>query len=296
MDVCLIPVPYHAGDDRHPSSAGPRRLLDAGAGDVLAGQGHAVTVELVDRGGPFRDSMSSSAAVNRQVAARVRAAIDAGRFPLILAGSCVTSHGVLAGFDHTDCGAVWLDAHGDFNTPETTESGFFPGMALAVVTGHCFRSYWARIGDSTPLAEERIVTFGVRDVSPDAERERLERSPIHLVEWRDGRPQGDVLAAIDGLATQVQEVYLHIDLDGFDAEVAPGVADQPVPGGLTREDAETIIRATGERLRLRAATLATFAPAFDRDDRTLELALSLILLIGECLGDGTPSGSQGPMS
>jgi arginase len=294
MDVCLIQVPYHAGDDRHPSSAGPRRLLDAGAGDVLAWQGHAVTVELVDRGGPFRDSMSSSAAVNSQVAASVRAAIDAGRFPLILAGSCVTSHGVLAGFDHTDCGAVWLDAHGDFNTPETTASGFFPGMALAVVTGHCFRSYWAQIGDSTPLAEERVVMFGVRDLSPDAERERLERSPIHVVEWRGGRPQDDVLAAIDGLATQVQEVYLHVDLDGFDPEVTPGVADHPVPGGLTREDAETIIRATAERFRLRAATLATFAPAFDRDDRTLQLALGLIQLIGECLGDGICSGGQGP--
>lgn len=289
MDVCLIQVPYHAGDDRHPSSAGPGRLLDAGAIDLLAAQGHTVTVELVDRGGPFRDSMSSSAAVNRQVAARVRDATNAGQFPLVLAGSCVTCQGVLAGFDHTGCGAVWLDAHADFNTPETTASGFFPGMALAVVTGHCLRNYWAQIGESTPLSEETIVMFGVRDISPDAERERLERSPIHVVEWRDGRPQDDVLAAIDGLATRVRDIYLHIDFDGFAPEIAPGVADEPVPGGISREDAEMIIRTTGDRLRLKAATLVTFTPALDRDDKTLRLGLGLIQLIGECVGDSTAS-------
>jgi arginase len=285
MDVCLIQVPYHAGDDRHLSSAGPRRLLDAGATDLLAAQGHSVTVELVDRDGPFRDRMSSSAAVNRQVAARVRNATRAGQFPLVLTGSCVTCQGVLAGFDHTRCGAVWLDAHADFNTPETTASGFFPGMALAVVTGHCLRDYWAQIGDSTPLAEETIVMFGVRDISPDAERERLERSPIHIVEWRDGKPQGDIRAAIDRLATRVRDVYLHIDLDSFAPEIAPGVVDHPVPGGLSREDAEIIIRATGDRLRLKAATLATFTPALDRGDKTLRLGLGLIQLIGEWIGD-----------
>jgi arginase len=117
VDVSVIQVPYHAGDDRHPSSAGPRRLLDAGAIDLLAAQGHRGSVELVGRGGPFRDSLSSSAAVNRQVARRVRAATEAGRFPLVLAGSCVTCQRVLGGFDHTGCGAVWLDAHADFKHP-----------------------------------------------------------------------------------------------------------------------------------------------------------------------------------
>jgi arginase family enzyme len=83
----------------------------------------------------------------------------------------------------------------------------------------------------------------------------------------------------------VRDVYLHIDFDGFDPEIAPGVVDGPVPGGVSREDAETIIRATGERVRLKAATLATFTPTFDRDDRTLRLGLGMIQLIGECIGD-----------
>ena len=60
-------------------------------------------------------------------------------------------------------------------------------MSTAVLAGHCYRAYWAQIGDSTPIAEEAIVMYGVRDVSPEAER--LERSRLEVVEWRDGRPQ-----------------------------------------------------------------------------------------------------------
>jgi arginase len=283
MKLCLIQVPYHAGDDRHPSSAGPARLVEGGAVDVLTAQGHGVTVEVVDRGGPFRDTASSSAAVNKQVATKVRSALEAERLPLVVAGSCVTSQGVLAGFDHSRCGAVWIDAHADFNTPDSAVSGFFPGMSLAIVTGHCFRNYWAQIGNSEPLAEDAIVMFGVRDIWPEAERDRLARSRIHVVAWRDGKPQDDVSAALDGLTTRVRDVYLHIDFDGFDPKVAPGVVDEPVPGGLSGEDAEAIIRATAERFRIRAVTLATFTPLLDRDDRTLRLGVRLIQVLGEAL-------------
>jgi arginase len=246
-----------------------------------------VTVGLAERGGPFRDTASSSAAVNKQVAAKVRAAIAAGQVPLVLAGSCVTCHGVLAGFDHSRCGAVWLDAHADFNTPDTSASGFFPGMSLAVATGHCFPNYWGQIGDNTPLAEENVVMFGVRDLYPEGEQTRLEASRIHVVPWRDGRPQGDVTAALDQLAQRVDDVYLHIDFDGFAPEVAPGIVDEPVPGGLSREDAEAVIRAAGERFRIRAATLATYTPANDQDDRTLQLALRMIELIGDSAARST---------
>ncbi|HYY04152.1 MAG TPA: arginase family protein [Gaiellaceae bacterium] len=282
MDVCLIEVPYHAGDDRHPSSAGPRRLVEAGAGDRLAARGHRVRIEQVARGEPFRDTASSAAAVNQRVAARVRAALTAGQLPIVLTGSCVTCQGVLAGFDHKGCGAVWLDAHADFNTPDTSVSGFFPGMSLAVVTGHCYREYWTQVGESTPLAEDTIVMFGVRNVSPEGERQRLERSALHVVAWREGKPEDDVVAPLDRLAARVREIYLHIDLDGFAPDVAPGVADEPVPGGLSRQDAQAIVRATADRLKIKAATLATYAPARDHEDKTLRLALSLIDLVADC--------------
>jgi arginase len=286
MDVCLIQVPSHAGDDSVGSSKGPQRLLEAGADELLTARGIAVTLERVDRRGPFRDTAASAARVNKELADRVRSAVDAGRLPLVLSGSCNSSMGVLAGFDHARCGAVWLDAHGDFNTPETTVSGFFAGMSMAVITGHCYRNYWAQIGDSTPLVEDTIVMYGVRDLWPEAERERLDKSAIRVVEWRDGRPQGDVLAPLDELAQRVDEIYVHIDFDAFAPEVAPGIVDEPAPGGLSLEDAEGILRATAERFRIRAATLATFTPERDEGERTLHVALRMIELLGDYASAG----------
>jgi arginase len=129
MDVCLVELPFHAGDDGHPSSRGPKRLMEAGAAEVFAEGGLAVTVERAGRETAFRDTASSSAQVNRQLAAIVRGAVAAARLPIVLAGSCNACLGVLAGFEHSRCGAVWLDAHADFNTPDSTASGFFAGMS-----------------------------------------------------------------------------------------------------------------------------------------------------------------------
>ena len=83
------------------------------------------------------------------------------------------------------------------------------------------------------------------------------------------------------MARRADEIYLHVDFDGFAPDVAPGTADEPVPGGLSRADAETIIGAAGERFRIRAATLATYTPSNDENEKTLHLALRLIELVGE---------------
>lgn len=229
----------------------------------------------------FRDTASSAAQVNREVAALVRKAHGAGELPIVLAGSCNASLGVLGGFEHGGCGVVWLDAHADFNTPESTASGFFAGMSTAVITGHCYGSYWAQIGDNTPIAEDAIVMFGIRDLSPEAERERLQRSAIHVVAWRDGKPEREIVPPLDDLAGRARDVYLHVDFDAFAPEIAPGIVDEPVPGGLSLEDAEGIIRATAERFRIQAATLATYVPEVDHDDKTLGIALHIIGLLGD---------------
>jgi arginase len=281
MDVCLIQVPSHAGDDRHPAGRGPQRLIEAGAVEVFTSRDLAVSVECADRQTAFRDTATASAEVNRRLAGRVGTAVAAGQLPVVLAGSCNACLGVLAGFEHERCGAVWIDAHADFNTPDSTRSGFLPGMSAAVITGHCYRDYWAQIGDNTPLGEDAVVMLGVRDLSPEAEQERLRSSSIEVVEWRDGRPATNCLAALDGLARRVAEVYLHIDIDAFAPEIAPGVADTPVPGGLSLAQAEAIVRATGERFRIRAATLATYTPGCDQDNRTLKVVLRLIELLAD---------------
>jgi len=250
---------------------------------MLQGRGHSVIVRGIDRGGAFRDTASSSAAVNKRLAAVVAGAHSAGRMPLIVTGSCDSCLGVLAGFDHRGCGAIWIDAHADFNTPESTATGFFPGMSLAIATGHCYRAYWSQIGDNAPLAEEAIAMFGVRDLSPEVERERLKRSAISVVGWHDGKPDSAIDAALDRVGQHARDVYLHIDFDGFAPNIAPGIVDEPVEGGLALADARLIVRGTCGRFRVRAITLATYTPANDKADATLRLALELVDLIGECI-------------
>jgi len=279
LHVSLIQVPYMMGDERQGSSKGPQRLVQSGATKLVAAKGVALTVEQVDRGEPFRDSGNASLVVSKIVASIVRHAIEAERFPLVLAGGCDVSKGILSGFDHGQCGVVWFDAHGDFNTPETTTTGYLDGMSLAVITGHCYRSYWAQIGNSTPIPETATLLLGVRDMDP-AEKERLDHSAIQVVKWREGKAQGDVQVALDTLAQRVPEVYLHIDADSLDPQVAPGVG-YPVPGGLSLEDMEESIRAVFARFRVRAATLAVYDPDRDQDDKTLRAGLRIIEVLAD---------------
>jgi arginase len=282
-NVCLIEVPYTIGDERHGASKGASRLVEAGG----AGQ----SVERVLRRTPFRDSVSASADVNSELAAIVRRATGAGSVPHVHAGSCDACLGILAGFDHRRCGVVWFDAHGDFNTPESTESGFFPGMSLAVVTGHCYRNLWARIGDSTPVRESATLMIGVRDLSPEAERERLERSGIQVVEWRDGKPRRDVGDAIRELSQLVDEVYVHVDLDALDPEVAPGIVDEPVPGGLSLQQLGEALEAVAGSFRVRAAAVTTYNPDLDPDERTLRAALRVVEVLASESHAGSCAGS-----
>jgi arginase len=282
MAIGLIQVPYHAGDARGGSALGPARLVRAGAPDRLGAGGLGVRVTEIGRGIRFRDSVSTSFAVCRQVAAEVAAAIKSEELPIVLAGGCDISKGVLSGFDHKACGVIWFDAHGDFNTPDSTISGYFPGMSMAVITGHCYQRAWEKIGNATPIAESRVVMLGVRDVDP-LELERLESSSISVIRWKEGRPEGDVTMTLDQLAGRVTDVYLHIDMDSLDPSIAPGVVDRPVPGGVRLEQLDAALKATVERFRLRAVTIATYNPERDEDGRTLETGLHILELLGRSL-------------
>src|SRR5688572_24869496 len=153
------------GDERHDASEGGRQLIDRGGRDLLARRGITCRDLRVGRQAPFVDTASACRAVHRELAAAVAAAAAAGDLPIVIAGSCDAAAGVLAGLDRERCGVVWIDAHGDFNTPDTTVSGFFPGMTLAIVTGHCYARWWAQIGNASPVPEAHVALLGVRDLS-----------------------------------------------------------------------------------------------------------------------------------
>jgi arginase len=271
-----------AGDGAHPVVAAPGHYVRAGAQSLLAGRGITATQGRVQAlSGVGAGVASASLAVNHGVRLAVRSAINMARLPIVLAGSCDAAIGVVAALGGGRCGIVWIDAHADFNTPQSSASGFFPGMSLAVVTGHCHRELWASLGGRPPVPEQLVVLAGVRSLSPPAEARRLQNSAIHAISWKRGRPQGDIVSELEQLAGQVDEVYLHIDNDAFDPNTAPGVVDEPVPGGLSLAQMEDIVHAVTARLPIAAATIATYTPARDQQDRTLLADLRIIDLLGQ---------------
>jgi arginase len=263
VSVCLIQVPYMVGNDAYPAAAGAARVAE---------RLPDLRTVVVEREEPFRDSVYASRLVNTALSGAVREARERGELPVVVAGSCDACLGVVGGLPHERTGVVWIDAHGDFNTPDSSASGFFGGMPVAVLTGECYQPVWAEIGDATPIAEERIVLVGIRDLSPEAERERLERSAIEVVP-----PGGDIDGALARLLDRVDDVYLHVDLDGLDPEVAPGISDPHVPGGVSEEELERLVRRLEGRIA--AASITTFVPERDRADRTLGVVVRAIELL-----------------
>lgn len=239
MRFAIIEVPAMGGDGDHPAAQGPAALTAA------VGLRAARRVEIPPYGG---DQRSASDAVGERVADAVREVVAGGGTPLVFAGSCDVAAHVVAGIGDPDIGVIWIDAHADFNTPATSVSGFWPGMALAQV--------------ARTMPEDRIALIGVRDLSPAAEADRLERSGIHV---GDG-----ALAAVDA-----ERVYVHLDLDALDPSVGRGYVDEPVPGGLSQERLCATIDAIGERFAIAAATVATYVPARD-DGATLRAATAAI--------------------
>jgi arginase len=130
----------------------------------------------------------------------------------------------------------------------------------------------------TPVAQERVALVGVRNVSPNAEAERLRNSALRIVPWRDGAPQASVEAALESLREHLERVYVHLDLDALDPAAGEGVVDPPVAGGLSQAQLLELLTAVRERFEIAGATIATYTPASD-DGRTLAVAVSAARLL-----------------
>src|SRR5690242_19919163 len=144
MKIQFLLVPYDSGRREWRMGRGPSFLLRHGVGIGIRALGHEVDAEYVEPGGierpnpPASTEIATTFSLYREVAVRAREARSNGALPIVLGGNCGVTLGAIA--DQSDVGVLWLDAHADFNTPETTTSGFLDGMALAVLTGRCWRT------------------------------------------------------------------------------------------------------------------------------------------------------------
>ncbi len=175
--------------------------IPAGAIELTERPDHAVSEldRLIDR---FRDAADALAHADR---------------PLMLAGDCLTSLGLVAGLQrrHRTLSVIWLDAHGDFNTPAISASGYLAGMSLAMLTGRAPEPICERLG-LRPVPDEHAVLIDARDLDP-AEHDALEASGVR----RLAADPGVVRSALNELSPDA--VYLHVDVDIIDSEDLPGL-------------------------------------------------------------------------
>ena len=244
--------------------AGPLRLLDDGVRPLSRGSEPVI----VGLGSGFHNEIASAFEIHRQVAEAVRAAISSGKMPLVLSGNCNVAVGTTAGLGSSECGVVWFDAHGDFNTPNTTTSGFFDGMALATLAGLCWDRMAASIPNFRAIAGSNIVHIGGRDVSL-AELTLMRQSGVELYPARDlvaGGHSSGVADALARLTKRASAVYLHLDLDVLNPTDLRANEFSP-PGGLSLTTVVQLLRDIRQACRVAAVGIASYDPAQDVDRR-----------------------------
>jgi len=285
MKIKLIQVPYHLGKERVGMGLGPVRYMESDIVNEMINRGHEIISEKIQSIHDFNEELQAISHINTLLKNSVTDARKNGYFPLILGGNCNVALGTLAAFDETKVGVIWFDAHGDFNTPETTPSGFFDGMPLAIVTGQCYNDFWKKIGKNHPVQESHTLHVGVRDLDPE-ERESLERTEVSVITANDIKSKvltQALLPKLNELRSQVENVYLHIDIDVVDPLEAPGV-DYKSPYGLTSTDVAQAILMISEKFRVIAAALTAYNPSHDENNKTLNVGLSLAYKIAEVAG------------
>jgi arginase len=190
----------------------------------------------------------------------VRAAVArAGARPLALLGECTLTPAVTAGLRdaHPDLVLVWLDAHGDLNTPETSPSGFLGGMPFAILLGWCHEPLRVAAGLDPPLPEARAALVGARDLDP-GERAAIARSRLVVAD--------DVAGALAALPADAP-IHVHLDGDVLDPVDAPGV-DFPAPGGWSTERLVAEVEALAATGRVVGVSVCCGNPRRDPDGRS----------------------------
>lgn len=258
MQLHLIEVPYDSGHWGTRMGRGPGALLAGGLAERLRCAGHAVEESRVQRPVRFPTEVATGFAVAAELALAVRSAAWQSRLPVALVGNCLASLGVVAGLGSGRIGVLWLDAHGDHHTPESTRSGFLDGMALAALTGRCWAGMTAAIPGFRPVDPGDVVLVGARDLD-GGEGEALDSAGV--VRVAAGGLAG-LPGALDRLRERVDRLYLHLDLDVLDPAVGRANAFA-AEGGLGAPELERVMHMARERFRVAGVALSAYDPEHD---------------------------------
>ena len=289
----LIGVPLDLGAGRRGVDMGPSALRIAELGSRLAALGHTV----VDKGDlrlPVRETRSPGrprkkyireiARVCRQLHTTATAALADGATPVVIGGDHSLAVGSVAATAASArrrrraLGLLWVDAHGDMNTPSTTTSGNVHGMPLAALLGP-EPAELAGIGGVTPAVRpDRVALLGVRSLD-QRERELIRAAGVHVFTMSDIDRAG--LAAVTRRALALilrghADLHVSFDLDVCDPAIAPGVGT-PVRGGLNYREAHMLMELVADTGRMRALDLVEVNPILDTNNMTAQLGVELAL-------------------
>ena len=275
--IRVLCTPYHLGRPQEGMGAGPDRLLAAGALERLRSAGHEVELVQVQVQRAFEHEVGAYFAVQDALAEETARTVSMGAFPLILGGNCGCVLGAVAGLGPgASSGVVWFDAHGDANTPDTTESGFLDGMPVAILTGRCWANLASSIRGFSALPSDRLLLAGVRSIDQH-ERELIDTAGIPLVDPAGLQRADDnpFTRALADLALLVPSVHVHIDLDVIDPQ--DGIANEFATGdGPPLEALAAAIAEVGRAIPVNSLSLTSYNPACDTDGRAERSALRLL--------------------
>jgi arginase len=289
--IDLIGVPLDLGAGRRGVDMGPSAFRLTGLADRLAALGHAVTdrgdirvpiPEGIDPGDTHKRFIREIAAACTTLAGMTEAAVAAGRLPITLGGDHSLAAGSIPGVARAlrargeELAVIWMDAHADMNTPETSPSGNVHGMPLAAVLG-IGPAELAAIGGGTSIRPQHVAMIGLRNLD-EHEKSFVRQSGVHAYSMTeiDRRGRGPILDEVLSLLSGAGGIHLSIDLDGLDPEVAPGVGT-PVRGGLSYREAHLLCEMVAESGRLVALDVAELNPVLDVRNHSAEVGTELIL-------------------
>jgi arginase len=285
--IALIGVPLDLGQGRRGVDMGPSAIRYAGIAERLRAIGYEVDdrgdvpvprAEAAEVGDGHAKYLEAIVGVAGEVASAVVAAQRAGDLVVVLGGDHSLALGVFAGLARASGrgAAIWLDAHADCNTPETSLTGNVHGMPLAVALGWGDERFAVAGGPPAPwIDEERSVVIGARDLDPQ-ERIRLRASQVavHTMTEIDRHGMERVVRSAIERAQGAPFVHVSLDLDVVDPQWAPGVGT-PVRGGISFREAHLAVELLSEAGLVGSLQIVEVNPILDRENATGELAVEL---------------------
>jgi arginase len=291
--VHIIGVPLDLGGGRRGVDMGPSAFRIAGLGDQIASLGYTV-IDKGDLPAPIPETkrpenlkkkyVKEIAKVCQKLYDATLKSLDDGALPVLLggdhslaAGSVAASASWVRKAQSKPIGLIWVDAHGDMNTPETTTSGNVHGMPLAALLGQ-EPVELSSIGTSPSILPQHTVLVGIRNLD-DQEKQQIKSAGVHVFTMKDIDRDGiakvaerALMLASDGTGG----VHISFDMDVCDPAIAPGVGT-PVKGGFDYREAHMIMEMVADTRRLVALDLVEVNPTLDIRNTTAEFGTELAL-------------------